>query len=316
MDVCIDLMEAVMASYALGETVNPLRQATRVSARGTILGTMPGYVGDPEAFGLKAVAIIPGNHGGPLDGHQGLVVLFDPETGVPIAILDGSEVTAIRTAAASAAATRRLAREDSRNLALIGSGVQASTHLDAMRAVLPIERVRVFSPSRERREGLAARAAADGLDARAADSAEEALRDADVVCTVTSAREPVVFARMLGPGVHINAVGACVPDARELDVDLLRGARIFVDSVESAMNEAGDLIIPRERGDLGEEIIEGEIGEVYAGRKEARRSAAEVTVYKSLGIAVQDLAVARYVLDRAERDGVGVTVPLGGEARG
>jgi len=313
MEVCMELVAKALMSLSRGESQNPLRWGMRLSSGRGLLGMMPGSTSSPPALGLKIVSVFPGNHGTPFDAHQGVVVLFDPENGVPRAILDASEITAIRTAAASGLATRTLAREDAGDLALIGSGVQARTHLEAMRVARRLRRVRVYSPNRASRAGFAERESKRaGLRVEAVDSARAAVEGADIVCTVTSSKTPVLEGRWLSPGCHVNAAGACIKDARELDTEAVGRARVFVDRRESAMNEAGDLLIPMKEGAFDASHVQAELGEVLIGRSQGRSTPEEITLFESLGIAVEDLAAAHY-LDRVGRErGAGVQVELGG----
>jgi len=274
---------------------------------------MPGELVEPPTIGLKVVVVFPKNHGTKYDSHQGVVMLFDPEHGLPTAILDGSEVTAIRTAAASGVATRLLAREDACELALLGSGVQARTHLEAMRVARDLKRVRVFSPHEKNRAAFAARESErHGIPVEAVDSAQAAVEGADLICTTTSSTEPIVRSEWIADGAHINAVGACVPRARELDSATVVRSLLFTDRRESAFAESGDFLIPKEEGLLTDAHLRGEIGELLLGQVPGRRSAADVTLFKSLGIAVEDLAAASYLLDRARSEDVGTEVALGG----
>lgn len=310
---CMDLMESALEALERGEALNPLRWAMRLADSRSLIGMMPGELQEPHAIGLKVVVVFPGNHGTPYDSHQGVVMLFDPENGMPAAILDGSEVTAIRTAAVSGVATRLLARDDAHELAILGSGVQARTHLEAMRAARDIRRVRVFSPRAESRAAFArTESERHGIPVDAVDSARAAVEGADVVCTATSAREPVLQGAWLSDGAHVNAVGACMPSARELDTEAVLRARVFVDSRESAMNEAGDILIPQLEGALTEEHVLGELGELLTGRIAGRASGSDVTLFESLGLAVEDLAAAVLVVERARAAGVGTEVALGG----
>lgn len=313
MRACMDLMARVLTSLGRDEGVNPLRWAMWLPDRSGLLGMMPGMSGDPDALGLKVVAVFPGNHGTEYDSHQGVVVLFDTEVGVPTAILDASEITAIRTAAVSGVATELLARDDARELAILGSGVQARTHLEAMLEARPFERVRVFSPSEANRSAFAERESArHGIPVEAASSAEAAVTGADVICTVTSSREPVLLGEWLEPGVHINAAGSSVKSARELDTVAVVRSRLFVDRRESTLNEAGDFLFPKEEGAIDDDHIVAEIGEILLGENPGRRTPEEITLFKSLGLAVEDLAAAHYAAERARAEGVGVSVPLGG----
>ena len=313
MATCIDLMTAVFEELARGRGFNPLRWAVRLPDGSGLVGMMPGALESPAVLGLKAVAVFPGNHGTRYDSHQGVVLLFDVDHGMPLAILDGSEITAIRTAAASAAATRALARQDASRLAILGSGVQARTHLEAMLAVRPVRQVRIFSPNRERCAAFCNRASERyGLAVGASDSARNAVEDAEIICTTTSSREPVLHGGWLADGAHINAVGSSVAAARELDTAAVVRSRLFVDRRESTLNEAGDFLFPKSEGAIDDDHIVGEIGEVLVGSLPGRGSDDEITLFKSLGLAVEDLAAAHYVVEQARKQGVGTEVELGG----
>jgi ornithine cyclodeaminase len=312
---CIELMAEALKSLTRREGLNPLRSVIRLPNRSDLLGLMPGHLGSPFALGLKVITIFPGNHGTRFDAHQGVVLLFEGERGRPLAIMNASEITAVRTAAVSAVATRLLAREDADDLAILGAGVQARTHVEAMLAVRPIRRVRVFSRTAEHREQFAARESArHGVAVEASGSAEEAVRGASIVCTTTSSKEPVLRGEWIDAGAHVNAVGASVPSARELDGAAVARARLFVDRRESTLNEAGDFLLAQQEGLVGEEQILGEIGELLLGEVDGRGTEEEVTLFKSLGLAVEDLAAATYVHRRAVEEGVGTTVELDGLA--
>lgn len=313
MHVCVDLMEQAFVTLARGDAVNPLRRGMLLPENKGILGMMPGYLGAPEAIGLKVVTVFPGNHGSEYDAHQGVVVLFDPEHGVPSAIVDASEITAVRTAAATAVATRLLAREDAHELAIIGSGVQARAHLAAIRVVRHITRVRVYSPTAANKKRFAVvESERHDLPVDPVNSPEEAVAGADIVCTTTSAREPVLLGTWLRPGMHVNAVGSSVRTTRELDADAVALSRLFVDRRESTLNEAGDFLFAKAEGRVGDDHIVAEIGDLLLGTAAGRRDDREITLFKSLGLAVEDLAAAAYVFDRARVTGLGTTVRLGG----
>jgi ornithine cyclodeaminase len=313
MDVCVDLMADALATLGRGEAVNPLRNGIRLPNDLGILGMMPGYMATPHALGLKVVAVFPGNHGTEYDSHQGVVVLFETEHGTPQAILDASEITAIRTAAATGVATRLLAREDASVLALLGSGVQARTHLEAMLVVRNIERVRVYSPNGDRRDRFAREETErHGIPVDAAQSAQEAVRGSDIICTTTSSRDPVLQGDWIPVGCHINAVGSSVRFTRELDTNAVARSRLFVDRRESTVNEAGDFLFPKKEGAIDDSHIVGEIGEILLGKLPGRQSPDEITLFKSLGLAVEDLAAAHYVYQRAAAEGIGTPVELGG----
>jgi ornithine cyclodeaminase/alanine dehydrogenase-like protein (mu-crystallin family) len=313
MDACVSLMRDALTALSRGDAVLPLRSKMFLPDQSGLLGLMPGYLGDPRSFGLKVVAVMPGNHGTPYDSHQGVVMLFGVEHGEPLAILDASAITAIRTAAASAAATDVLARSDAGDLALIGSGVQARTHLAAMKAVRPLRRVRVWSRNRANAERFASEEAkAAGVRIEVAETAEAAVKGADLVCTTTSSQEPVLQGAWLAAGAHVNAVGACFPNAREVDTEAVRRARLYTDCRESCMKEAGDFIIPRNEGAIDDGHLVGEVGEVFLGRIPGRRSPDEVTLYESLGVAVEDLAAAHAIHRRARETGAGTWLEWGG----
>ena len=300
MPECIELMEETLVALARDELYQPLRSVVRPPGADGFMGLMPAHRGgETPAFGLKVVCIFPGNPARGLDAHQGAVVLFDGETGEVRAIVNASAITAIRTAAVSAVATRALARGDAQTLAILGAGVQAKSHLEAMRALHDWERIVVWSRTREH---------AEQLGVEVADTAEEALRDADVVCTTTTSREPVVYRAWLKQGAHVNAVGSSIPTTRELDTATMADAALFVDRRESTLNEAGDYLFPAGEGAIGPEHIRAELGEVLAGSAEGRRSPDELTVFKSLGLAVEDLACAQFLLRRARELGRGTEV--------
>jgi len=305
---CIDLVESALASLARGHGAMPVRSVFMKPDRSGIVGLMPGFLEEPRGFGLKAVTVFPRNAERGLDTHQGAVLLIDADTGRPEAVLEGGEITAIRTAAASAAATRRLAREDAGDLAILGAGVQARMHVDAIGRVRKLRRVRIHGRTPE-----SARALAKETGAEAAPTAEDAVRGADIVCTVTAAKEPILRREWLAPGTHVNAVGACIPSAREIDTATIAAASVFVDSRDAAMVEAGDLLFPMKEGAIDASWIKAEIGAVFAGLAKGRASLDELTLYKSLGVAVEDVAAGTFVLERAKRAGRGVRAPFSGD---
>jgi ornithine cyclodeaminase len=313
MPACISLMHDALATLARGDAVQPLRSMVRLPDGSGLLGLMPGYLGEPSAFGLKVVSVMPGNHGTAYDSHQGVVMLFGVEHGEPLVIADATAITAVRTAAVSGAATRALARADAGDLALLGSGTQARTHLAAMAAVRPLRRVRVWSRSRANTERFA-REEGKRHDVRleACADAEAAVRGADLVCTTTSAREPVLAGRWLAPGAHVNAVGACFPASRELDGEAVARARLYTDRRESCIAEAGDFLLARAEGAIGDGHLLGELGDVFIGKLPGRTTDADVTLFKSLGLAVEDLASAHFLLRRAREKGAGTWLEWGG----
>src|SRR5262249_22053766 len=298
---CIDVMAEALASLARGEVHNPLRFVARLPGESSLLGLMPAHRGgSTRLWGLKTIAIFPGNSARGLDSHQGFVALFDGDTGAPLTWMNAGAITAIRTAAVSGVATRLLARDDAGVVAILGTGIQGKSHLEAMRAVRDFDRVVVWSRTPGRIAGV-----------EEAATAEDAVRDADVVVTATYAPEPIVERAWLKPGTHINAVGSSIPSTRELDSATMRDAALFVDRRESTVNESGDFLIPQREGVIGPGHIRAEIGELLIGSGEGRRNNDELTVFKSLGLAVEDLAAAEYVLQRAEAEDAGVVVSLG-----
>jgi len=313
MEACVPLMREALSTLSRGDAVQPLRTGTWLPDHSGLLGLMPGYLGEPRSFGLKVVSVMPGNHGAPYDSHQGVVMLFGVDHGEPLAILEGGAITAIRTAAASAAATEALARADAGDLALLGSGAQAATHLAAMAAVRPLRRVRVWSRTRGNAERFAREEAARaGIAIEVVATGEEAVRGADLVCTTTGAKEPVLQGAWLSPGAHVNAVGSCFATHRELDAEAVRRARFYTDCRESCLHEAGDFLIARDEGAVAGAHLLGELGDVFAGVLQGRTSRDDITVFESLGVAVEDLAAAHAIHRRAIESGSGTWLEWGG----
>jgi ornithine cyclodeaminase/alanine dehydrogenase-like protein (mu-crystallin family) len=312
---CAEAMAAVLAAHARGEAFMPLRSVMMPPGAEGFMGLMPGWrqagEGAKASFGLKAICLMPGNPARGLDAHQGIVTLFDGEIGVPTAILDASAITEVRTAAVTAVATRLLAREDSRVLAILGAGVQAKAHLDSLLGVREFDSIRVYAPTEAHARRLVARAPAGGPTVIVSASAQDAVRGADVVVTSTSSREPVLRREWLAPGTHVNAVGASSPTAREIDVETVAASALFCDSRESLRNEAGEYRLALEQGLIsGEDHVRGELGEVLAGTRPGRRDPTELTLFRSLGLAVEDLAAAEHAVAGARRLGLGTEVEL------
>ena len=310
---CIEVMEAALKMLARGEALLPLRTMLLLPNGSDLMGLMPAYLSGIQALGVKVIAAFPRNVGTEYDSHQGVVLLFDGEHGLLRAIVDGTAITAIRTAAVSGVATRLLACPGAGDLALIGAGTQASTHLAAMRSVRRVRRVRVFSLPLDGAQQFAERESKrHGLPVEVMATAQEAVTGADLICTVSSAPEPVVRGEWLAPGAHINAVGAFSPTTRELDTAAVVKARLFVDRREATLKEAGEFLIPQQEGAIDEKHIVGEVGEVLLGNVPGRRSAEDVTLFKSLGIAIEDLAAANHVYKKAQETGMGTWVEMGG----
>lgn len=305
MESCIAAMEDVLAALARDELTMPLRFVFRPPGQ-QVLGLMPAHRGgDAPVFSLKEIVVAPANGARGLDPHQGAVLLHDGETGVLRAILNASAITEIRTAAVSAVATKLLARPGARRVAILGAGVQARAHAHAMRAVVDDPELRVWSRTPAHAEALA-------LESHAVvcDTVEEALDGADIVCTCTSAREPLVELAWLAPGAHVNAVGSSIPTARELEADVVAAASLFVDRRESTLNESGDYLAAVTQLGLGPDHIRAELGELLLGRHPGREGDEELTLFKSLGLAVEDLAAAVLCVERARERGLGTEVPF------
>jgi ornithine cyclodeaminase/alanine dehydrogenase-like protein (mu-crystallin family) len=273
----IPAMEKALIDFSAGKVTQPVRQVIAVDPPGGFYGIMPALT--PEGLGQKIVTFYPPNAERGIPTHMAVILLNDPQTGAPLAVLDGRLITEMRTAAVSAAATKLLAPKASKVLAILGSGVQARSHVEALRLVRQFEEIRVWSPNKSHAEQFAREIRAHEM------SAEDAIRDADVVVTATSSKTPVLHGRWLKPGCHINAVGACRLDWRELDDDAMRNV-VFVDSREAAMKESGDVILSGTK-------IYAELGDAFAGKVPSHAN--ETTIFKSLGMAVEDIAAALLV---------------------
>lgn len=311
MSEAVRVMETALAALARGEAVQPLRTIMATCTGEGLLAVMPAHSASPPALGLKAVTVFRNNVPRGLDAHQGAVLLLDAETGQPIALINGTAITTIRTAAVSAVATAHLANEDASDLAIIGSGTQARSHLEAMRCVRKIKRVRVWSPTRAH-----ALAFADEMSTRyalsvtAVERPELAVYDAQIVITVTTSDTPVVNGEWLAPGAHVNVVGGCQPRVREVDTSAILRSKVIVDSTESALAEAGEILIPISEGACSPQHIHATLGEIINHSKPGRVSANEITLFKSLGLGVEDIAAAHFIYTRAQAEGRGVSVPL------
>jgi alanine dehydrogenase len=303
---CVELMRRAMIALSEGRAVVPLRSVMAMPDARGMLGNMPGYLADPECFGVKLVSLMPHNKPPQYSSHLGLVLLFEAEHGCPVAILDAAEITAIRTAAASGLATRLLARPDAGDLAILGAGEQARSHLEAMLAVRPLRRIRVWARDRGKAEGFAeTQGARHGVAIEALGGVREAVESADIICTLTKAREPILFGDWIARGAHLNVVGSSIAAAAEIDTAAVAQSRFFVDCRNSTVNEGGEYLRALRSGAVTAGHIAAEIGEVANGTKPGRTSPDEVTLYKSLGVAPQDLASAHYVLEKARAAGIG-----------
>jgi ornithine cyclodeaminase len=291
-EVCIPIVRDAMIAFSRGETKQLLRSMISLS-EGRLFGIMPGAMGAHAPFGAKLISVFHENFSRGIQSHQGLVILFDPETGTPVCVLHAGEITAIRTAAASAVATDALARKDARRLALLGYGEQAATHARAIGKVRDLESIVVWGRSPERAQDFAERMQAElGLPVSSAGAVREAVANADIICTLTSAVEPILKGDWVRPGTHLNLVGSSHAGPSEVDNDLVVRSRFIADSREGVLNQGGEFLRAKAAGLIDDKHIVAEIGQVLAGTIEGRRSPQEITVYKSLGHVVQDLASA------------------------
>jgi ornithine cyclodeaminase/alanine dehydrogenase-like protein (mu-crystallin family) len=310
MAACIDVLADAMRAASGGAVSMPLRMFTPLADDSGSFGLMPGSTLDPPFFGAKVISLLPGNPARGLPMVQGYVSLFDHGTGRPVALIEGASVTAIRTAAASGLATRELARANARTHGLFGTGVQAVTHIDAVACARDIREVVVWGRDAEKTRRFAKEQSARvRADVRATDDPAEAA-GCDVVSMVTAATQPVLKGEWLKPGCHVNLVGVHTPTAREADTAAITRSRVYVDLMESALNEAGDLLVPIGEGAIDERHILGEIGQVLAGAVPGRTDESDITLYKSLGIVAQDLFAAAHIYARAADEGAGVEVDL------
>ncbi len=292
----IDSMESALVAFTKREVEQPVR--TVLDAGGNYFGSMPAFMPGLPALGTKLVSVFHENPSKGLTSHLATILLFSTETGALEAILDGRFITEARTAAVSAVSAKYLAREDAKTLAIIGSGVQALSHLEALRCVRDFDSVRIWSP-----RSAAAFAVAHHIEA--APSAEAAVRGADIVVLVTSSPTPVIEAGWVKEGAHVISVGACRPTHREMDPQLLAVSAIYVDSKEAALKESGDIVMGMRQGHFTENRLRGELGGIAGGRVPARQSDTEITVFKSLGLAVEDVAAAHLAFTRAKERGIG-----------
>jgi ornithine cyclodeaminase/alanine dehydrogenase-like protein (mu-crystallin family) len=299
-EACIPIVREAMIAFSKGETRQTLRTIIPL-AGGRAFGIMPGAMGEAAPFGAKLISVFPDNFEKGVQSHQGLVILFDPQSGAPVCVVHAGEVTAIRTAAASTVATDVLARADARRLAILGYGEQAATHARAMGKVRPLSSITVWGRSGVRAAAFAERMAVElGLPVTAAADARSAVAQADIVCTVTNAREPILKGAWVKPGTHLNLVGSSMAGPTEVDNDLVARSRFVADSREGVLNQGAEFLNAKRAGLIGDDHIIAEIGQVLSGEVAGRRSANEITVYKSLGHVVQDLASAWALFSQAE----------------
>lgn len=299
-------MESALARFSAGDVLQPLRTVLHVGPQKHWWGLMPAYVDEPPAMGAKIVTVVPGNAARGLQTHQAVIVLVDPDTGSLQALMDGRYITEARTGAVSAVSARYLARPEASTLAIIGTGVQARSHLEAFSEVRRLRDVRIWSPAQASRERFVDQMQPHaGVPLHAAQTAEEAVRGADLIVLATTSATPVVDVSWIAPGSHIVSVGAPRPYEREIDPALTAHARLFVDTRAGALAESGDLVMGIAEGRFDRDHVAGELGELVLGRVDGRRSDDEITIFKSVGMAVEDVIAADLVYRRALERGVG-----------
>ena len=310
---CMDAVAEALADLARGRGSQPLRSEIVLPDRQGVLAWMPGSLASGKPFGIKILSVLDGAAKMGLDSHQGGVMIFDPESGSPLALLEAGAITAVRTAAVSALATERLARKDAATLAVLGAGTQARSHIEAMLEVRSFGTIRIWGRDPKAVERvISEQAARHGVRFEASADVRSAVAGADVVCTTTSARKPILFGDMLEEGMHINAVGASVPSWLEIDPGVVPRSTLFTDRRESLENEAGEYRRALERGVIDGDHLRAEIGEVLIGGHPGRTSEDEITLFRSLGLAVEDIAAGRLVYERALERGIGIEVDLAG----
>lgn len=310
----IEVVKDAFVQLSFRKAQSPVRTSLDLKGKGEVALIMPAYLAETMALGAKMVTVLPQNPKFGLPAVQALVLLFDAPTGRPSAIFEGTHLTRFRTGAATGAATQVLSRPDSKSLALFGAGGQALFQVEGVWAARKVKRIKIFDVLSEKAESLVGvlKESHFGRDVEVlkASSPAEALAGADIVVTATSSSQPVFDGKVLGEGAHVNAIGAFKPDMQEVDGETIRRSRVFVDSVEACLKEAGDLVIPLKKKLIRKNDILAELGEVIAGKKLGRRSDREITYFKSVGNAVQDVSVAQAVFQRAEEKGLGQEIEL------
>ena len=299
MEECITIMENIFIQLEEDQAFNPLRSAMLIPGENGLLSMMPGYVNKQDIMGIKSVSVYPENANIGLESHQGSVTLFNALNGTPLAIMDAGQITAIRTAAVSGLATRILAKKNSKILAILGSGIQARTHIEAMTTILNLEEIRVWSKNKKNAKRLVEEQRKKyAIPFRPFDTVNEAIYNADIICTTTAAVEPILQGKYLMQGVHINAVGSSVRNTRELDGFAIKLSKLYVDKIESTINESGDFLMAKQEGTIDDNHIIGTLGEILTKQKKGRNNINDITLFKSLGLAVEDIATAFFIYDK------------------
>lgn len=309
MPECIEVMSRTFAGLTASGFMQPPRIIAWQPDRTGAIAAMPAWLGEPLALGAKLISVFPQNRQAGLESHQGLVALFETQHGALRAVLHAGAITAIRTAAVSGLATRLLAKANAGDLAILGSGTQARTHLQAMLEARPVRKVRVWSRTAENARSFARQAADEHrIDVSAVDNARDAVAGADIICTVTASTAPVLEGRWLSDGAHVNAVGSSVPPFRELDTEAIVRAKLFVDSRESALREPDDIRVPLAEGAIAETHILADLAQLASGEHPGRTSDSDITIFKSVGLAIEDLAAAQAIYERALAEGRGTAI--------
>ena len=299
MEECITVMENIFIQLEEDQAFNPLRSAMLIPGENGLLSMMPGYVNKQDIMGIKSVSVYPENANIGLESHQGSVTLFNALNGTPLAIMEAGQITAIRTAAVSGLATRILAKKNSKILAILGSGIQAKTHIEAMTTILNLEEIRVWSKNKKNAKKLVEEQRKKyAIPFRPFDTVNEAIYNADIICTTTAAVEPILQGNYLMQGVHINAVGSSVRNTRELDGFAIKLSKLYVDKIESTINESGDFLMAKQEGTIDDNHIIGTLGEILTKQKKGRNNINDITLFKSLGLAVEDIATAFFIYDK------------------
>ena len=301
MHECISVMEQTFRSLASGNCIQPLRPNMSLPDKTGLLAIMPAYAGDIDVMGIKAISVFPKNKEFGFSSHQGMVLLFETKNGKLLCMADADEITAIRTPAASAVATNLLARKNAETLSIIGSGLQAARHIEAMLLIRKIKKITIWSRNETNAKVLAEEVSANyKIDINIAKNPEDAVRDMDIICTATSSADPIVKGEWVSKGTHINAVGSSTPVARELDTVAILKSKLYTDCYESLFKEAGDFIIPKNEGVIDDTHVKGEIGELLLGEKKGRTNDDDITVFKSLGLAVEDVFSVNHIYQKVK----------------
>ena len=311
MQACVGIMSDAFKALDAGLSQQPLRSLMWLPSKKGLLGMMPGYTGEKNIFGIKSVSVFPENYKKGISSHQGVILLYEGDTGRLIAVLDAEEITAVRTAAVSALATDILARKNAGVLAILGAGVQGHQHLRSISLVRDLSKVFIWDVVDDyTRAFVESESGRFDTEIVATRTAEEAVADADIICTVTPAREPILMLNWVKAGAHINAVGACTPNQQELESTLVARSKLYTDCRESLFNEPGDFLIPKQKGLITEDHVIGELGELLNGKVKGRESTDDITLFKSLGLAIEDLTAGYFVYEKALERNIGTSVDL------